>query len=73
MEEVVEEEESKFGVFGSANESSKSELEYVYNTYHKYSDHLPRKATKPGPPPKADILPMHSRIYALIHFDAPVV
>lgn len=66
-------EESKFGVFGNSTEAVKKEVEFVHNTYHKYADKLPRKATKPGIPPKPEILPMGSHIYALIHFDAPII
>jgi len=53
-------EEYKFGIFGETSESVRKEVEFVYNTMHRYSDKLPRKATKPGPPPKDDILPMHA-------------
>ena len=71
--EEAEEEESKFGVFGESNSAVKAEVEYVHNTYHKYSDKLPKKASKPGPTPSKDILPFESNIYALITFDGPVV
>lgn len=67
------EEESKFGFYGKPSTSVKAEVEFVYNTYHKYSDKLPRRATKPGVPPKSDILPMNAHIYALITFDAPII
>jgi hypothetical protein len=67
------EDNHKFGFFGKPSEASKAEVEYVYNTCHKFSDKLPRKATKPGPTPKPSILPMHANIYALMYFDAPIV
>ncbi|CAI2364221.1 unnamed protein product [Moneuplotes crassus] len=74
LEEIKgEEEEEKFGFYGYESESSKAEVEYVYNTIHKYSDKLPKKATKPGVPPKPDILPLQSHIYALMYFDVPIV
>lgn len=66
-------EESKFGFFGTPSESVKKEVEYVYNTIHLHSNCLPRKATKPGLPPKPEILPIQSKIYALVFFEAPIV
>ena len=66
-------EETRFGFFGELTEEVKQEIEFVYNSTHKYSDKLPKKATKPGIPPRYDILPIQARIYALIFFDAPVM
>lgn len=40
---------------------------------HTYSDVLPKKATKPGLPPKDDILPMQTQVYALISFESPIM
>ena len=49
------------------------EVEYIYNTIHLHTNCLPRKATKPGVPPKPEILPMQSKVYALVFFEAPIV
>ena len=73
IDESQQPEESKFGVFGELTEEVKQEVEYVYNTTHTFSEKLPKKANKAGPPPKPDILPVQARIYALIVFDAPIM
>eukprot|EP00343_Euplotes_focardii_P005733 CAMPEP_0205810354 /NCGR_PEP_ID=MMETSP0205-20121125/14533_1 /ASSEMBLY_ACC=CAM_ASM_000278 /TAXON_ID=36767 /ORGANISM="Euplotes focardii, Strain TN1" /LENGTH=73 /DNA_ID=CAMNT_0053088399 /DNA_START=585 /DNA_END=806 /DNA_ORIENTATION=- len=73
MEESKGEEEAKFGFYGRGNEETKAEVEYIYNSVHKYADRLPKKATKPGVPAKKEILPMQSNIYALMYFDSPIV
>ena len=72
MEELGEE-EAKFGFYGKESESTKAEVEYVHNSIHKYSNILPRKATKPGIPPKSEILPKQANIYALMYFDSPII
>jgi hypothetical protein len=71
--EALSEDDSQFGFYGKPSEATKAEIEYVYNTYHKYSDKLPRKATKPGPTPNPSILPMQANVYALMYFDSPIV
>ena len=73
LDEEDKDEESKFGFFGTVTESVKKEVEFVYNTIHLYSNCLPRKATKPGLPPKPEILPMQAKVYALIFFEAPII
>lgn len=68
----VEAEDETFGIYGEITEEVKADVEYVYNSTHNYSDILPKKATKPGPPPEG-ILPYQARIYALIFFEHPIM